>query len=391
MKRLIIAAVTCLAFTVFTYQFCFAGSDLSVRPLDGRIVPPGLNPSSTTITSTDRTVIDYQSFSIANGNTVDIHNVTEGGGILSRVTGNDSSQIAGNIQSSGILIPLNPEISSNSTFDQPAYNFASLTVNPNVTLTISGDVTINVDTDVTVNGSIALSSGSRLTINCVNFTDNGTVTTPQDAALTLNCSGNVNINGSLSGARLNIANPVTLGEGGVLSSSFMLTNPLLFADGNIGGLIGYNTTDSYAEGSITITSDITTTDSSLITGSVTFGNIAVDPATTGTIIATSGVIITDPIVPPGWGTITLPPPSSDIVITPPNSTIEGGTIYVSGYTTITEMHSIPHPKKPVWAPMKAPKPPEWAIQEVEPLMHKIKSFIEDIINRKPACGGMNRR
>ncbi len=87
--------------------------------------------STTTITqSTRNAVIDWESFSVAFGNTVDFHLADSTGGTLNRVTGTTPSTIAGQITSNGTVYLINPNgiaITSSGTV-QTAGGFVASTL-----------------------------------------------------------------------------------------------------------------------------------------------------------------------------------------------------------------------------------------------------------------------
>ncbi len=108
--RLLASAIALTTGTAAAAQT--AGAPTSVLPTDGVVVAGkasvGQQGGSLTITQTsNRAVIDWKSFSVSAGNTVNVLQPGSGSALLNRVTGNDVSDLSGALNSNGQLFLVN--------------------------------------------------------------------------------------------------------------------------------------------------------------------------------------------------------------------------------------------------------------------------------------------
>lgn len=91
-----------------------SGAAQEALPQNPTVVSGGVNiglpaGSSLTITqTTPRAIVNWQSFSIGQGNTATFHQPDSSSAILNRVTGNTTSSIAGQLNANGQVFLVNP-------------------------------------------------------------------------------------------------------------------------------------------------------------------------------------------------------------------------------------------------------------------------------------------
>ncbi len=163
-KKVFMVASSLYAAGMLSSGFAYAG-DL---PSGGQVVDGGASISQQGDTlnidqSTDKAVIDWNSFSVGKGNTVNFNQPASDSATLNRVTGNFTSEIAGQINANGSVFLVNPNgimITKDGVIDTG--NFVASTLDIDNNDFMNGDYTFtkNGQNGVVDNrGSIAVDDG----------------------------------------------------------------------------------------------------------------------------------------------------------------------------------------------------------------------------------------
>ena len=110
-KRITLSLVTAAVCTSFAVSAYAANMPTGGTINQGTFTNFNGNPSGTTATITqtsNRGVIDWSSFDVASGHTLNFVQPDVSSMTLNRVTGNDLSTIAGNINANGSIAIINP-------------------------------------------------------------------------------------------------------------------------------------------------------------------------------------------------------------------------------------------------------------------------------------------
>ena len=179
-KKVFMVASSLYAAGMLSSGFAYAG-DL---PSGGQVVDGGASISQQGDTlnidqSTDKAVIDWNSFSVGKGNTVNFNQPASDSATLNRVTGNFTSEIAGQINANGSVFLVNPNgimITKDGVIDTG--NFVASTLDIDNNDFMNGDYTFtkNGQNGVVDNrGSIAVDDGGFVALLGGAVKSNGTV------------------------------------------------------------------------------------------------------------------------------------------------------------------------------------------------------------------------
>ena len=163
-KKVFMVASSLYAAGVLSGGFAYAGG----LPSGGQVVDGGASISQSGDTlnidqSTDKAVIDWNSFSVGKGNTVNFNQPASDSATLNRVTGNFTSEIAGQINANGSVFLVNPNgilITADGVIDTG--NFVASTLDIDNNDFMKGDYTFTKSGQngvVDNRGSIAVDDG----------------------------------------------------------------------------------------------------------------------------------------------------------------------------------------------------------------------------------------
>ncbi|CAM2143040.1 Filamentous hemagglutinin [Pararobbsia alpina] len=199
-------------------------------------------PFATTITQTSqRGIVDWNSFSIGNGNTVMFNNGS--GATLNRVTGGNASTIIGRLSATGSVYLINPQgivvgptgvVSTGGRFVASTLDVDNNAFMQGGALTLSG----NSDVSVTNLGTIHSASGDVFLIARTTAVNKGTIDAP-NGTVEMATGQQVLLKDSSTGSQVS----VQVGSGGSVMNFGTITAAqanLAAADGNVYALAGNN-------------------------------------------------------------------------------------------------------------------------------------------------------
>ncbi len=179
-KKVFMVASSLYAIGVLSGGFAYAGG----LPSGGQVVDGGASISQSGDTlnidqSTDKAVIDWNSFSVGKGNTVNFNQPASDSATLNRVTGDFTSEIAGQINANGSVFLINPNgimITKDGGIDTG--NFVASTLDIDNNDFMKGDYTFTKSGQngvVDNRGSIAVDDGGFVALLGGAVKSNGTV------------------------------------------------------------------------------------------------------------------------------------------------------------------------------------------------------------------------
>lgn len=241
-------------------------------PANGKYISGGGSIQGTahslTIDQTGKAgIINWQSFSIGQGNAVQFNNGA--GATLNKVTGNNLSQIAGSLKATGSVYLVNPAgvVVSPTGRVLTQGSFGAITGNA------AGNI-VNEGSIVSVNGDVILSGN--------NITDTGAVVSLQGGHIWLNAVGTANLGGTVSATSANGAGGAIVASGKTID----VTGSLQATGATRGGSIAVG---SWSAGAVNVSHGATLNASATSSGNG--GHISVVAGTTsfdGTAIARGG-------------------------------------------------------------------------------------------------------
>ena len=174
--------------------------------------------SAMTITQTsDRAVIDWQSFSLGAGGRIDIAQPGSGSALLNRVTGSTTSTIAGQIHANGQVFLVNPNgILITATGSVSAAGFVASSLNLSDSQFMTGDITVTGRGGSVANqGSISIVKGGYAALIGGSVDNSGMIVAPLGkVALGSGTRATLDLTGN---GFLQVAVPVA-GDGGITMS-----------------------------------------------------------------------------------------------------------------------------------------------------------------------------